>query len=92
MRTSETAKSSYSSTSAVMFKPLVVRGDPTATLRQQLWANAVYVKDYMALAALSPEQLLKYAVIMHEVYQSYDLAGVALAEYDAKTKAGIGPV
>ncbi len=82
----------FSSTSAVMFKPLVVRGDPTATLRQQLWANAVYVKDYMALSGLSPEQLLKYAVIMHEVYQSYDLAGVALAEYDAKTKAGIGPV
>ncbi len=82
----------FSSTSAVMFKPLVVRGDPTATLRQKLWANAVYVKDYMALSALSPEQLLKYAVIMHEVYQSYDLAGVVLAEYDARTQAGIGPV
>lgn len=79
----------FASTSGVMFKPLAVRGNPNASLRQLLWANAVYVKDYMALSALTPEQLIKYAVILHEVYNSQDLAYVVLVEYDAQTKAGI---
>ena len=37
------------------------------------------------LSALSPEQLLKLAVILHDCYHSYDVAAHYLAEYDRRT-------
>ncbi len=53
-------------------------------MSQTLWADAVYVRDFMAFDALAPEALLKIATICHENYRSYDLVGVALEEYDRK--------
>jgi FkbM family methyltransferase len=68
------------------FKPFLAPNDPARPLRQHLWGDAVYVKDYDNLSALTPDQLLKMAVILHTVYNSWDLAGLALANYDAKTR------
>lgn len=67
------------------FKPLMNTRDPGARLRQILWNDVVYVKDWMRFDVLTPEQLLKIAVIMHDCYQSSDLAAYALQHYDAKT-------
>ncbi len=58
-------------------------------LSQMLWADAVYVKDFMALDGLPPEKLLKMAVILHLVYGSFDLALQALSAYDAKMKTSL---
>jgi FkbM family methyltransferase len=66
------------------YKPFMAPNEPARPLRQHLWGDAVYVKDYDNLAALSGEQLLKMAVILHEMYHSWDLASLALANYDAK--------
>ncbi len=66
------------------FKPLIPNNNPNAALSQNLWADAVYVRDFMAFDALAPEALLKIATICHENYKSYDLAGVALEDYDRK--------
>jgi len=60
-----------------------------AALSQSLWGDAVYVRDFMTFDTLSPEALLKIAVICHENYSSYDLAGVALEEYDRKMRTGL---
>lgn len=54
-------------------------------IRQHLWSNVVYVRDFMRLEALTPPQLLKYAAILHDAYASVDLAALALQHYDAKT-------
>lgn len=70
-------------------KPLLVGNDPYKPVRQMLWADAVYVKQFSCLAGLSAAQLLKMAVILHEVYQSMDLAAVALQHHDAKTRGGL---
>jgi FkbM family methyltransferase len=64
------------------FKPLIVNDNPGIALSQKLWGDAVYVRDFMTFDVLAPEKLLKIAVICHENYKSYDLAGVALASYD----------
>lgn len=71
------------------FKPMLMRGDGELAFRQQLWGDAVYVRDFTRLAELSPERLLKYAAIVHDVYQSYDLAHKALMEYDRRRGSGL---
>ncbi len=71
------------------FKPLVVDNDINKAQSQILWADAVYVRDFMALDRLSPEKLLKLAVILHMQYVSTDLALESLKAYDAKTGAGL---
>lgn len=76
---------SFISMAGRAFKPFMVPESPHRPLRQNLWADAVYVKDFDNLGVLTPEQLLKMAAILHEVYSSWDLASLALANYDAKS-------
>jgi FkbM family methyltransferase len=64
------------------FVPLLVENDPSRRISQMLWANAVYIRDFMRLDRLSPPQLIKLAIIAHELYGAVDLAHVALAEHD----------
>jgi FkbM family methyltransferase len=75
----------FRSLSGRALKPIVVNGDPNAPLSQQLWANAVYVAHPKQLRGLSPLQLLKMAVVMHEVYSALDFAHLALAHHAAQT-------
>lgn len=70
------------------FKPLVAEG-AAGGLSQQLWADAIYVKDFLQFDAVPAEKLLKLAVIAHEVYRSYDLAALALKHFDERTDAGL---
>lgn len=71
------------------FKPLIANGDVNKPFRQILWADAVYVRDWMALATLSDLQLAKYAVIAHDVLGSFDLAHLVLTELDRRSKSTI---
>jgi FkbM family methyltransferase len=73
------------------FKPLVAGENENAALSQFLWADAVYAKDFAHFAALPEDRLLKLAVILHEVYRSFDLAALAIKHHDAKTDAGLWP-
>jgi FkbM family methyltransferase len=68
------------------FKPVVMKDDPGARLSQSLWADAVYVRDFMRFDDLAPGALLKLAAILHEIDRSYDLAAFALQAYDSKMK------
>jgi FkbM family methyltransferase len=63
-------------------KPLVYQGNVNAVMSQMLWADAIYVRDFMAFDRLAPGMLLKLAVILHENYRSYDLAALALQAHD----------
>ncbi|MRR39331.1 FkbM family methyltransferase [bacterium] len=67
------------------FKPLFMKDNINRPISQTLWADAVYVKDFMHLDRLSEQKLLKYAVIMHEVFRSVDLCHLVLAKYDLRT-------
>jgi FkbM family methyltransferase len=66
------------------FKPLIVNKDPNA-MSQVLWADALYVRNFMEFDRLTPSALLKLALILHENYNSCDLAAVALEGHDRQT-------
>ena len=68
------------------FKPLVFNNDPNVPIRQALWSDAIYVRDWMRLDELDPTRLLKYAVLAHDLLGSYDLAHVVLAALDRQVK------
>jgi len=70
------------------FKPILFNNSPYAG-KQQLWSDAVYVKDWLHLDKLSELQLHKYAVLLHDVFAVYDLAHVVLTALDRQTGGSI---
>lgn len=74
------------------FRPVALNNDVNQNIRQILWGDAVYIRDFRTLGDLPPEMLLKMAVILNDQYNSYDLAALCLQHYDEKTKAGLWQV
>ncbi|PKL49100.1 MAG: hypothetical protein CVV42_07130 [Candidatus Riflebacteria bacterium HGW-Riflebacteria-2] len=70
------------------FKPIIMDGNINLGL-QHLWSDVIFVRDFTRLDLLNPQQLLKMAVILHEVYRSYDLALILLQEYDRHKHSGL---
>ena len=66
------------------FKPVYVKDRPQSIISQTLWTDAIYVRDFNRFDELSVGKLLKLAIILHDVYGSYDLANLALEHYDRK--------
>ncbi|MEQ8334669.1 FkbM family methyltransferase [Nisaea sp.] len=64
-------------------KPLIVDNNPYAGLSQLLWADAVFIRDFTRFDRLTADQLLKIALILHDVYSSFDIALRALLTRDA---------
>jgi FkbM family methyltransferase len=71
-------------------KPLVVNNDPYAGLSQLMWADAVFVRDFTRFGELAPEKLLKLALILHDIFGSFDLALRALLVRDAMVGERLG--
>ena len=71
-------------------RPLMVNNDMYAGLSQLVWADAVFIKDFSRLEALSEAQLLKTAKILHDCYQSVDVALYLLTDYDRRTGEHLG--
>jgi FkbM family methyltransferase len=66
------------------FKPLLKKAQKEAGFRQLLWSDAVYVRDFMRLALLPEAKLKKLALLLHDLYQSFDLCHLVLAELDRR--------
>ena len=86
----------FSSLQGRCLKPLEVTGNPYAMLSQTLWGDAIYVRDLFELRDYSQAQLLSAALVMHEVYHSYDVVTHMLKAYDERAAdcagaAGAGP-
>jgi FkbM family methyltransferase len=67
-----------------VIKPLVVNNDIYASMSQQLWSDAVYVRPFVDFPSLEVSSLLKIAVLAHDLYGSYDLALLALLKIDER--------
>jgi len=50
-----------------------------------LWADCIYVRHLDRMDQLNARELLKLAIICHEIYQKPDCAAEALSIYDSKT-------
>ena len=66
------------------YKPLMLNDNPSATLSQMLWSDAVYVPDLARLDHLEPAALIKLSALLHEIYKSFDLCHVVLAAHDRR--------
>jgi len=64
------------------FKPIVVGGDPNRGIRQYIWSDAIYVRDWLRLEHLAATKLKKMAVVAHDILQSWDLAHLVLQSLD----------
>ena len=73
------------------FKPVLPNNDVNTPVRQMLWSDAIYVRDWMRLSALPEPKLIKYAVLAHDVLQSFDLAHYVLLELDRRTGKALAP-
>ncbi len=60
--------------------------DYTTPMSQVLWSDSIFVRDFSRLELYSNEELLKAAVILHDMYHSYDLVSYLLREYDNRTE------
>jgi hypothetical protein len=65
-------------------RPMMVNADPYAGLGQLVWADAVFIRDFARLEALSDRQLLAMAAILHDAYGAYDIAFRLVAEHDRR--------
>jgi FkbM family methyltransferase len=65
-------------------KPVVPNQDPNQRLNQMLWGDAVYLKDFTRFGELSPEHLLRVAMVTHDMLTSFDFTALALQHYDAR--------
>lgn len=65
-----------------LLTPIRDDNDMFAGLNQMVQADAVYIKDMSKFNNLSQEQLLKFALIVHDIYKSYDLALRLLITHD----------
>ena len=72
------------------FKPLAKAHDRNEGFRQFIWSDAVYVRDWMRLADIPTEKLKKYAVLMHDIFGSYDLAHAVIDEIDRRESGRLG--
>jgi FkbM family methyltransferase len=55
---------------------------------QRLWADAVYIRNPLELAALSDAKLAKLAILLHDLYGSHDVAHRCLEALDARGSGG----
>ena len=54
---------------------------------QAFWADAVFIKDFTKFDELSIRSLEKLALILHDIYGSFDIVLRALMAHDAKSKS-----
>jgi FkbM family methyltransferase len=66
------------------FKPLILKDNPYAGIKQAIWSDAVFVRDFQKLDQLSSQQLRKLAAILDTVVQSPDFCLLVLKELDKR--------
>ena len=74
----------FSSQQGRCMKPLSIASNPYGMLSQMLWGDAIYVRDLFELRNYSQPQLLSAALVLHEVYHSYDVVAHILQVYDSR--------
>jgi FkbM family methyltransferase len=64
--------------------PMMVENNVYRGLSQVMDADAVFVRDFTRLDSLDSAQLLRLAVVLHDVYRSLDLVLQLLMEHDRR--------
>ena len=65
---------SFTGLAKKMVIPLSKADDFYAGLNQILWTDAIFIRDFKKpKEVMNKEQLIKYAIILHDLYSSYDI-------------------
>ncbi len=72
-------------------KPTIINNNPVYGLKQRLWADAVYIHHFMEPDKLSDEQLLKMALVLNDIYASWDFCFYFLNEFDKRQGSNRAP-
>ena len=70
-----------------ILQPMTLNNDIRGQLSQATYADAVFIKDFTKFDQLSSKQLKKIALILNDIYESFDIVLRALMAYDTKTKS-----
>lgn len=70
------------------FRPFPI-ADASMPVSQPLWADAVFVRDPIRLAGWTDADLVIGAIVLHDLYASFDLVLRLLAEHDARTASNL---
>ena len=65
-------------------RPMLLDKNIYANLSQAFYGDAVFIKDFTKFDRLDPIALKKLALVLHDVYGSYDIALRALMTHDRK--------
>ena len=71
------------------FRPIQDSANPHQAISQVLWADAVFVRNFVAFDQWTNGGLLKAALVLNDVYRSYDLVFHILREHDARTQGNL---
>jgi FkbM family methyltransferase len=63
-------------------KPIISNSDPTKPISQLTQVDAVYMRQFRRIEEMPREKVLKTALILHEVYRSFDLCHWVLTVFD----------
>lgn len=66
------------------FKPLILKDNPYAGIKQAIWSDAIFVRDFQKLHELDNQKLRKLAVMLDSVVQSPDFCLIVLKELDRR--------
>lgn len=67
-------------------QPMIVSNDIYKGLSQDVWADAIFIRDFTKFDQLPPDTLKKVAIILHDVYGSCDVALRALMAHDTQSE------
>ncbi len=70
-------------------QPLLVNNDIYNGISQVFWADAIFIKDFTKFDQLSSVSLKKMALILNDIYGSFDIALRALMAVDTKAKSNL---
>jgi len=70
-------------------QPLLVNNDIYNGISQVFWADAIFIKDFTKFDQLSSVSLKKMALILNDIYGSFDIVLRALMAVDTKAKSNL---
>jgi hypothetical protein len=71
------------------YRPLIINGNPRNGLNQICTVDVVYFASWERLYKLPVEKLVKLAIILDQIYKSYDLAQAVLKIYEEREGSDI---
>jgi len=72
-----------------VIQPMILNNEPRGELSQATYADAVFIKNFTKFDLLSSQGLQKIALILNDLYGSFDIVMRALMAHDTKLQSNV---